>query len=70
MIVVEHRGLAERIALMDRYRLHDEDRRRMMVRPRVWVEELPDDEEAKADAAPAEEDDDARAAPPAQPPPR
>jgi hypothetical protein len=37
-------GYEERIALMDRYRLHDEDRKHMMRRPHVWVEEVPDDE--------------------------
>lgn len=37
-------GYEGRIALMDRYRLHDEDRKNMMRRPRVWVEEVPDDE--------------------------
>ena len=44
MIHVEPCGLAMRLALMDRYRLHDEDRKRMMVRPRVWVEEIPEEE--------------------------
>lgn len=46
-------GYAERIALMDRYGLHDEDRKRMMKRPRVWVEEVPDEPAPDAaDAAP------------------
>jgi hypothetical protein len=40
-------GVAERLALMDRYRLHDEERKHMMRRPQVWVEEV---EEADADA--------------------
>lgn len=62
LVAVEPRGLAQRLALMDRYRLHDEDRRRMMARPRVWVEELQDDElqddglfEGDARGAPAEQ---------------
>lgn len=36
-------GWAARIAVMDRFRLHDEERKHMMKRPRVWVEEVPDD---------------------------
>lgn len=53
-IPIEQRGLAGRLALMDRYRLHDEDRHRMMERPRIWVEELPDEPEADPSAdAPA-----------------
>jgi len=43
-------GYVERIALMDRYRLHDEDRRRMMERPRVWVEEVEETEDAEPPA--------------------
>lgn len=43
-------GFEGRLAMMDRYRLHDEDRRRMMVRPHVWVEGVPDDEDAGAPA--------------------
>ena len=39
-------GFADRIALMDRYRLHDEERKLMMARPRVWVEEAPEEEAA------------------------
>ena len=39
--VVISPGFEARIALMDRYRLHDEERRRMMVRPHVWVEDEP-----------------------------
>lgn len=35
-------GFEARVALMDRYRLHDEDRRRMMIRPHVWVEDAPE----------------------------
>lgn len=49
-VIVVRPGLADRIALMDRYRLHDEERKLMMARPRVWVEEL-GDEEASEDAA-------------------
>lgn len=54
-------GYVERIALMDRYRLHDETRKHMMQRPRVWVEEVspdelppetPPSEEAEAEAEP------------------
>ncbi len=48
-IVVVERGLAERLALMDRDRLHDEDRKRMMRRPHVWAEEVPDDEAPRSD---------------------
>jgi hypothetical protein len=54
MIFVEPRGLAERLAIMDRYRLHDEERKRMMARPRVWVEEIPE-EEIPAEEAPDDE---------------
>jgi len=50
MIAVEQRGLAERLAQMDRFRLHDEDRKHMMQRPHVTVEEIPDEEPADADA--------------------
>lgn len=46
-------GVAERIALMDRYRLHDEERKLMMARPHVWVEEASEDE-APDDASDAE----------------
>ncbi|MBX3232086.1 MAG: hypothetical protein KIT84_19775 [Labilithrix sp.] len=38
-------GVAGRLALMDRYRLHDEERKLMMQRPRVWVEEVEEEEE-------------------------
>lgn len=48
-------GYAARIALMDRYRLHDEDRKHMMQRPRVWVEEVPD--EPTHDTADAAQED-------------
>ena len=48
-------GYVERIALMDRYRLHDETRKHMMARPRVWVEELSDDE-LPEETPPAEEE--------------
>jgi hypothetical protein len=41
-------GVAERLALMDRFRLHDELRQHMMERPRVWVEEVSDEEAAAA----------------------
>ncbi|MFO0735008.1 MAG: hypothetical protein U0270_03980 [Labilithrix sp.] len=41
-------GVPGRLALMDRYRLHDEDRKHMMERPHVWVEESPDDTENDA----------------------
>jgi len=52
MPVVEVKpGYAERIALMDEYRLHDELRKHMMARPRVWVEEVSEDELPPADAA-------------------
>ena len=40
--IVIRPGAAARIALMDRYRYDDEMRRRMMTRPQVWVEEIPD----------------------------
>jgi hypothetical protein len=46
-------GYVERIALMDRYRLHDEMRHHMMHRPHVTVEELTDDE---VNALPVEEE--------------
>lgn len=55
MIEVTKRGLAGRLALMDRYRLHDEDRKHMMQRPRVWVEEVPDEEVEESAAAATEE---------------
>lgn len=50
-------GVAGRLAVMDAYRLHDEDRKHMMWRPRVTVEELPAEEAAEAEeaAAPSEE---------------
>ena len=49
-------GVAERIALMDEYRLHDETRKLMMRRPHVTIEELPPDEPAQdASPPPAEE---------------
>jgi hypothetical protein len=56
-------GVAGRLALMDRYRLHDEDRKHMMERPHVWVEEAPEDEEPEAPPAPPAEAE-------APPPPR
>ena len=43
-------GVEGRLAMMDRYRLHDEERRLMMERPRVWVEGVPDDDDADAGA--------------------
>jgi len=49
-------GLAERIALMDRYRLHDDERKLMMARPHVWVEEASDEEsDDSLEAQPAPE---------------
>jgi apolipoprotein N-acyltransferase len=42
-VIVVQPGVAERLALMDQYRLHDETRKHMMRRPRVTVEELPAD---------------------------
>jgi hypothetical protein len=48
-------GVAERLALMDEYRLHDETRKLMMRRPHVTIEELPPDEPAEDAAPPAEE---------------
>ena len=39
-------GVAGRLALMDRYRLHDEQRRLMMERPHVWAEDVPEEEDA------------------------
>lgn len=39
-------GFEGRLAMMDRYRLHDEQRRLTMERPHVWVEGVPDEEEA------------------------
>jgi hypothetical protein len=44
-------GYVERIALMDRYRLHDEERKLMMAKPRVWVEEVSEDEIPTDDGA-------------------
>jgi hypothetical protein len=44
--------VAERIALMDEYRLHDETRKLMTRHPHVTVEEVPLDEPAEEDAAP------------------
>jgi hypothetical protein len=49
-------GVAERLALMDEYRLHDETRKLMMRRPHVTIEELPPDDEPAQDAAPPSED--------------
>lgn len=37
-------GYADRIALMDRYRIHDETRQHLMAKPRVWVEEVSEGE--------------------------
>lgn len=42
-------GAAERIALMDRYRLHDEERKLMMARPHVWVEEASEDDDTSGE---------------------
>lgn len=47
-------GYVERIALMDRYRLHDEMRKHMMHRPHVTVEELSPEE---VEALPPEEEE-------------
>jgi hypothetical protein len=47
-------GVAQRLALMDRFRLHDEERKLMMARPSVWVEEVPDDEMPDAEAGEAD----------------
>jgi hypothetical protein len=48
-------GVEGRLALMDRYRLHDEERRMMMQRPHVWVEEAPEQaEEPDASASDAQ----------------
>jgi hypothetical protein len=49
--IVIQPGAAERIALMDRYRLNDDIRKRQMVRPHTWVEEVPDDELPEPPAA-------------------
>lgn len=57
-------GVAARIALLDRYSLHDGMRRQMTKRPHVWVEEVAeeeDDEDASADDAAAKEGDEAGA---------
>ena len=56
-------GVPERIALMDAYRLGDDIRKRMMARPRVWVEEVPEGE-ANGEAGSVEEpaDDEAGSA--------
>lgn len=43
-------GVASRIAWMDEVRLHDETRKHMMRRPHVTIEEVPPDEQAKAEA--------------------
>lgn len=42
-------GVEARLMMMDRYRLHDEDRRRMMVRPHVWVEGVPEEADGGTD---------------------
>lgn len=49
-------GVAERIALMDDYRLHDETRKHMTRRPRVIVEELSPDEPVPTDEASTQEE--------------
>lgn len=61
-------GVPGRLALMDRYRLHDEDRKHMMERPRVWVEEVPEDD-VPEDVARDEDTDDAVGDPDASPAP-
>lgn len=65
-------GAAARIAQMDRFRLHDEDRKHMMQRPRVWVEEVPDEETSAADGgvtgAPNEEEPTSAPTAPSTPP--
>jgi len=48
-------GVAERLALMDEYRLHDETRKLMMRRPHVTIEELPPDEPTPEGASEPEE---------------
>jgi len=50
-------GFAERLALMDEHRLHDETRKHMMRRPHVTIEELPLDEAVKDDAPPGDAPD-------------
>lgn len=57
-------GVAERIALMDSYRLHDETRRHMMRHPHVTIEELPPEEQP-----PAEHEDGETSQSDAAPPP-
>jgi hypothetical protein len=47
-------GYVQRIALMDTYRLGDDLRKRMMARPRVWVEEVA---EADLESLPLDEGD-------------
>lgn len=55
MPVVEVKpGYVERIALMDRFRLHDEMRKHMMHRPHVTVEELTPEE---VEALPPQEEE-------------
>jgi hypothetical protein len=54
-VVTIRPGVAERIALMDQYRLGDDIRKAWMARPRVWVEEVPD---AEGSPPAAEEIDD------------
>jgi hypothetical protein len=48
-------GVAERLALMDEYRLHDETRKLMMRRPHVTIEELPPDDPMPQEASEPEE---------------
>lgn len=55
-------GAADRIALMDAYRLNDEARKHMMRHPHVTIEELPPEDhqgEATPDPAPVDTAQDA-----------
>ncbi|AKU93587.1 hypothetical protein AKJ09_00251 [Labilithrix luteola] len=62
-------GAAARIAQMDRFRLHDEDRKHMMQRPRVWVEEIPDEEANGSDAGATSEPNEGEASTARESPP-
>lgn len=56
-------GVAERLALMDEFRLHDETRKHMMRHPHVTIEELPPEESSNA------QEDEERPGSDAAPPP-
>ena len=56
-VIAVQPGVADRIAWMDEYRLHDETRKHMMRRPHVTIEELPPDEPAGGDAGPVDGED-------------